>query len=286
MGEECNRMPEIAVLMPVHNAGRFVREAVASLQRQTFQDFVLFACDDGSADDSWDLLQEMARNDPRIRLLRNPQNLGITATLNRLWREAGKGEGVSFCARMDADDIALPDRLETQRNYLLVHPEIHAVGCFLEIIDEKGCSLGCRRYPETAEEVHRALLLGNPLPHPALLLRPGLYLTMEGYREIPGAEDYDLWLRAAAAGYHFANIPRILLQYRISTGQIKQRSLKPTLRSTLRLQRRYLFRKEFFSLSVCIHYAAGQLLLLLPDRWVMELFMKLTVRRQKERKQR
>ena len=273
-------MPEIAVLMPVHNAGRFVAAAVASVLRQSFRDFVLFACDDGSSDDSWDVLREMAGVDDRIRLLRNPRNLGVTATLNRLWREAG--EEFPFCARMDADDIALPERLEMQHNYLLEHPEVHAVGCFLEMIDETGRPIGCRRYPETAAEVHRSLLLGNPLPHPALLLRSELYRKMEGYRPVHGAEDYDLWLRSAAAGFRFANVPRVLLRYRVSAGQVKQRSLKPTLRSTLRLQRRYLFRSGFFSLPALFHYFAGNLLLLLPDRWIMGLFMRLTVRRKEE----
>ncbi len=276
-------MPEMAVLMPVHNAGRFLAEAVASLQRQSFQDFILFACDDGSTDGSWEMLQEMARSDHRIRLLRNPRNLGVTATLNRLWQEAG--EGFPFYARMDADDVALPDRLETQKKYLMEHPEIHAVGCFLEVIDEEGRSFGCRRYPETAAEVHRALLLGSPLPHPALLLRSELYRKMEGYRPVRGAEDYDLWLRAAAAGFRFANVPRVLLRYRVSAGQVKQRSLKPTLRSTLRLQRRYLFCKDFFSLTALLHYLAGNLLLLLPDRWVMWLFMKMTVQRKETEQQ-
>ena len=272
-------MPEIAVLMPVHNAGCFVATAVASLQRQSFRDFVLFACDDGSADHSWDILQEMARSDTRIRLLQNPRNLGVTATLNRLWREAE--QDFPFCARMDADDVALPERLEVQHNYLMAHPEIHAVGCFLEIIDEDGQPVGCRHYPETAAEVRQALLLGNPLPHPALLLRSELYRKMEGYRPVRGAEDYDLWLRAASAGFQFANVPRVLLQYRVSAGQVKQRSLKPTLRSTLQLQRRYLFHKGFFSLSALFHYCAGNVLLLLPNRWVMWLFMKCTVRQKK-----
>lgn len=267
-------MNEIAILLPVHNAEKFLPDCLDSIRTQSFEKFVLFAADDGSRDRSWEILERAAAEDPRFRIFRNERNLGVAGTLNFLLRQA---EGSPLTARMDADDLAEPSRLQRQYDFLAAHPEIHIAGSALAVIDEDGTPLGIRRYPTHPDAVRRKILLGNPLAHPAVMARTEVLKTLGGYRNIAGAEDYDLWLRAAAEGFRMANLPEPLLHYRISAGQVKQRHLKRTLRSTLKLQRRYLFRREFFSLSALLHYGAGNTLRCLPDAWIMKLFMRRTL---------
>ncbi len=269
-------MPKISVLLPVYNAERYLRECLDSLRNQAFSDFVCLAADDCSSDSSLEILNEYASRDSRFRVLANPRNLGVAETLNRLLEAADAS--VPFVARMDADDISEPDRFRLQYDFLAAHPEICAVGSWLTVIDSGGDVLGLRRYPVSADAVGRRWLCGNPIPHPALLLRTDALLRHGGYREYGGVEDYDLWLRMAAAGERMANLEQPLLRYRINPGQVKQRQLKSTLRNTMALQRRYLFRRGFFSIPALCYTVAGHMLLLLPGRMIMKLFQLVSIR--------
>ncbi len=199
------------VLMPVHNAERYVAEAVNSILRQTYADFEFVIIDDGSTDRSHEILLSLAERDPRIRLVSRP-NTGLLRALN---------EGLALCrrqlvARMDADDIALPDRFERQIDYLVAHPDCVAVGCSMLRIDADGDLLCEEPMPQTHETIEARLLQGyGALPHPSAMIRRQQLAEVGGYREAYlGAEDHDLWLRLAERG-RLANLAEPLIKVRI-----------------------------------------------------------------------
>jgi glycosyltransferase involved in cell wall biosynthesis len=203
--------PPISVCMPVYNAERYVAEAVESILGQTLGDFEFLILDDGSTDGSLRILERHASRDRRIRLISRP-NKGLVASLNELVDRA-RGE---FLARMDADDVALPERFARQAEYLRAHPECLVVGCRAWEIDPEGDSLG--EYP-TLED-HEAIdafhfrIRGPALVHPSVMMRRGAVLDVGGYRHFPIGEDVDLFLRLAERG-RLAGVPEFLLNYRI-----------------------------------------------------------------------
>lgn len=203
--------PIISVLLPVYNAVDYVEEAVRSILSQTLRDFELIVIDDGSTDGSGELLTELAQQDARIRLVRRP-NTGIVGALN----EALVLARADLVARMDADDIAWPERLHKQAAYLAQHPECVAVGSAILVIDPLGDPI---KEPEQAlshEEIDAQLLSGYgwALVHPAAMMRRQSVLAIGGYRtQYNKVEDLDLFLRLAEQG-RLANLPDVLLSFR------------------------------------------------------------------------
>jgi len=204
------RTPRVSVVMPVYNAARYLVQALESILAQTVADFELIVIDDGSRDGSLDLLAACAQRDRRIRLCCGPHR-GVTRVLNAGIALA-RGE---FIARMDADDIARPDRFAQQIDYLDAHPEVVAVGSYLEVIDPDGAPLGLLRWATEHEEIDRQLLNGRGgLAHPAAMMRRRAVAEAGGYRErFAVGQDKDLWLRLAERG-RLANLPLPLVQYR------------------------------------------------------------------------
>ncbi|HVA49349.1 MAG TPA: glycosyltransferase [Pirellulales bacterium] len=206
--------PRCSVLMPVYNAERYVAQAVESILGQTFRDFELVIVDDGSTDRSREMLHYFAAGDPRIRLV-SRANTGYLRALN---------EGLALCqgeyvARMDADDIALPERLQRQIAFLDRHPECLMVGSALLRIDADGDVLCEEPLPVVHDEIESRLWSGQgAIGHPAALVRRQSLVDVGGYREeYYGAEDHDLWLRLAERG-RLANLAEPLLMCRIHTG--------------------------------------------------------------------
>jgi len=269
--------------MPVCNAGKFLKEAVGSVLDQSLRDFDLFCCNDGSKDNSLEILKEFAAKDARVHILENPQNLGIVATRNHLLSVLT--EDVEYVAWLDADDVMFPDRLQRQIDFLNAHPEIGGVGSSLEIIDEVSQVTGFRHYPETPEEIRKALPLRNVLAQPAMTVRKALISKTGEYSvKCPVCQDYEYWLRALEQ-FDFANLKDPVLHYRISSTQVKQSKLKLSLQITLQIQNGYFQRigqrKPF---SLLLYHAAAHLLLLLPSTWIMKLFVLLTYRKTEKRK--
>jgi glycosyltransferase involved in cell wall biosynthesis len=204
-------MPCISVLMPVYNAERYIAEAVESILAQTYRDFEFLIIDDGSTDQSLAILERFAAQDTRIRLSSRP-NAGYLVRLNEMVSEA-RGD---FFARMDADDIAMPERFARQIAFLEVHPEVVAVGSRTLAIDSDGDPLTEFCKVQEHEEIDRAHLeaRGGFICHPAAMIRAGAIRTVGGYRpETWPGEDVDLWLRLAEIG-RLANLPETLLKYR------------------------------------------------------------------------
>ena len=207
--------PQVSVVMPVYNAERYLREAVESILNQTFTDFEFIIIDDGSTDGSLKILREYADNDPRIRLI-SRENRGTAGTLNE-GIELAKGP---LIARMDADDISLPERLERQIPHINTHPEMAALGTFARQILPCGGVLDDMTFPLEHEAVYRNILhfRGPWMLHPTVVFRAEHARAIGGYTpEYPCAQDNDFFLRLGERGT-LANLPEALFLYRQHPG--------------------------------------------------------------------
>jgi glycosyltransferase involved in cell wall biosynthesis len=213
--------PIVSVVMSVFNGERYLDEAIESILSQSFSDFEFIAIDDGSTDGSGTLLEFYQKKDSRLRVY-HQDNRGLVESLNR---GCGLAQG-EYLARMDADDIAVPDRLSWQVSFLQQNPEIAVLGGAIERIDSSGKSLEVKHYPVTDREIKAALLHTSALPHPAVLIRKETFRCVGGYRAaFVDAEDYDLWLRISER-WQLANLDRVLLKYRVHAGQVSRLKLR------------------------------------------------------------
>lgn len=218
--------PKVTVLLPVHNGGAYLDEAVRSVFGQTFADFELLAIDDGSTDGSGEVLR--GYRDPRLRLIENGRNLGLVETLNR-GLTLSRGE---YIARMDCDDVSLPERFARQYRFLDAHPDIGVLGTCGERIDEGGKTVAPFCQPLRHEAIRFCLHFFSPLTHPSVMMRKEVALGAGGY--LPGGppltgervpEDYDLWWRLSTTT-RFANLPDCLLLLRKHPGSVTARYVK------------------------------------------------------------
>lgn len=208
--------PAISVLMPVRNGERFVAEAVESVLSQTFADHELVVVDDGSTDSTPQILERLSAEDPRVTVHRREPGRNLAQVLNL----AAELSRAPLLARLDADDIALPDRLRRQAEFLAANPEVALLGGQVTLIDEWGREFGKAEYPCDDDALHEALRSGNPFVHSAVTMRRGVFEAVGGYREnFDHGEDLDLWLRIAA-GHRIANLPDSVVSYRIHGTQL------------------------------------------------------------------
>lgn len=203
--------PTITVLLPVYNALPYLKEAIPSILTQTCSDFELLIIDDGSTDGSKEVIQSFASQDGRIRTLFHPKNMGLITTLNQGLEEA-RGK---YIARMDGDDVALPTRLATQLAFLESHPDVAACGTFAQIYGHKTVMK-----PFTGYRLNTQYWRPTPLLHPTVMMQTAIARDLTYSSEALHAEDYDLWLRMHRSGYKLANIPKVLLLYRVHSGNI------------------------------------------------------------------
>jgi glycosyltransferase involved in cell wall biosynthesis len=211
-------VPLVSVLLSVHNDARFLAAAVESVRRQTADDLELIVVDDASTDETPAVLS--AVRDPRLRLLRNEQQLGLAASLNR-----GLGEAQGrYVARLDADDVALPQRLESQLARMAATPSVAAVGTAVLDLDETGRVGTLHRNPVGSRAVRWLTLFGSPFFHPTVLVDREL-LDRHGLRYDPAyleSEDYELWSRLLELG-DGANLAEPLVLKRVHAGQASLR---------------------------------------------------------------
>jgi glycosyltransferase involved in cell wall biosynthesis len=244
----------------------FFRQAVESILAQTRSDFELVVVEDPSPQSAGLLLADYT--DSRIRHVLNSERTSLVDQLNRGLTEA-RGE---LIARMDADDISEPDRLQLQSTLLADRRDIVVAGSQLRIIDSQGKHCGYRAYPMTHQAIVDALPRYNPLAHPSVMYGRELVVAAGGYRyrKYPANEDYELWSRLAVQGCRFINDSRPLLRYRIHPGAMKSTRLHGIIRGTLEVKNHYWRRK--MSLADRIRLAGEHCLLALPPRLVMEIF--------------
>ncbi|MFP5223898.1 MAG: glycosyltransferase family 2 protein [Acidobacteriota bacterium] len=236
-------IPEVTVLMCVRNGELFFEEALASILNQSFGDFELLVVDDASEDSTPDMLD--AVRDPRLRVVRNAQCLGVTRSLNV---GLGLARG-GLVARMDADDVSHPERLAMQVARMRARPEVAVLATTIEAMDRHGKPL-----PPWREDLacldHAAIKAMLPrencVAHPSVMYRRDV-VAQRGYD--PGllvAQDYGLWLRLCSEGFIFDKLPEPLLRYRVhgsSATQKRKLSDERGIKASIRLKSRHLARR-------------------------------------------
>ncbi len=223
-GESGNKdRPRVTVLLPCHRPDEYLRLAIKSILDQSLKSLELIVITDWRLRGQEDAVLRFAAGDPRVRIVPSLRVGGLAAGLNLGISEA-RGE---YIARMDGDDISLPERLATQAGYLDAHPDIAALGCRLEMMDEHGATLA-RPYPfyETDRDIRAVLPLRNPMPHPALMFRRDALLAVGGYKYAHSAEDWELFLRIARnKNRKLHNLDQVLVRYRRHAAQITRPQL-------------------------------------------------------------
>lgn len=209
--------------MAVYNAEKYIKESVDSILSQTYTNFEFIIIDDCSTDSSNNLLNDLALQDNRIKIIANEENLGLTKNLNKACKIA-RGE---YIARMDADDISFPDRFEKQVMFLDNNPEIDIVGSFSNDINEEGTIIGSRSVPISHTEIVSILPKLNPMSHPTVMFRKTRLEQIGFYNEnFRTSQDYELWFRAVGNGLKLANIPEVLFSYRMNDNYVARKSMK------------------------------------------------------------
>lgn len=209
--------PLVTVLMPVYNAEVFLRKAIESILQQTFTAFEFLILDDGSTDNSVSIIKSY--NDPRIRLVQNEKNLGISATLNRGIRLAS----CELIARMDADDISYPERLQQQYDYFQTAPDCALISAWAREITEEGEPIRTEKWRRPF--FYYSLIFECWIYHPTVMYRRSAVMDVGAY-STPYSEDYDLWWQLSRK-YKIDNLSEVLLDYRL-TNESLYRATKKT----------------------------------------------------------
>ncbi|MBI2526460.1 MAG: glycosyltransferase [Candidatus Rokubacteria bacterium] len=230
--------PAVSVLMAVRDGAPWVREAVESVLTQTAGDLELIVIDDGSTDGTPGLLEAVP--DPRLRLERGKPR-GLTPALNRALGLAR----APLVARLDADDLALPERLARQRVFLDAHPEVGLLGTAAREVDGAGREVRVVRPPEDDAALRRALIRENPFVHSSVMLRRWLCERAGGYDEtLPVAQDYDLWMRLSRAT-RMANLRDVLVVRRLLPGRVSIEREGDRLRTEARVRWQAIRRGDY-----------------------------------------
>ena len=200
--------PLVSIVMSVYNpVPHFFRLAVASLKKQTLTDWELIICDDYSHEKCSEFILKLAATDPRIRVVKNRINSGLAVSLNKCIA-LSRGD---YIARMDDDDICMPERLEKQVKFLEEHFSVSWVGCNAGLMDDTG-RWGERKMPECPEA--RDFLRFCPYIHPSVMFRRSVFEKYGGYKKLRRGEDYELFMRLHAAGLRGYNMQEELFLYR------------------------------------------------------------------------
>jgi glycosyltransferase involved in cell wall biosynthesis len=212
--------PAVTVLMPVRNGERWLEPSLRSIALQTVHDFEFLIVDNGSSDRTPEILAQACASDSRFVALSEPHR-GIVPALNTGLAAAR----APLVARLDADDMALPNRLERQLDFMTRHPEVGLLGSWAHVIDTRGKVYGHRRPLTGHDDLVRILQVSNPFIHPAVMFRTGLVRRLGGYRAaFEVSEDYDLWLRMSEVTV-LANLPEPLVFYRLHAGNLMFRKV-------------------------------------------------------------
>ena len=237
-----NKTPLISVVLPVYNGEAHLSEALDSILAQSLGDFELIAIDDGSTDGSLAVLRRYERKDSRVVVVARG-NRNLPNTLNE-GIDLARG---AWIARMDQDDIALPHRFERQIEWLL-QTDADITGSWTQPFGTKD-----RRpvqHAKTDDAIKVEILFGSPFAHPTVMMRADLVRSLRYDPDWDRAEDYDLWERAARAGWHMTNVPEVLLYYRQHPSQISTATRGQQAELTQQIQARYCaYMRDEWSIS-------------------------------------
>ncbi len=221
----------ISVVLPAFNAEKYIAEAVRSILDQTLTNFELIVINDGSTDNTLAILEELRDKDARVIVI-SRENRGLVESLNE-GIDLARGKWI---ARMDADDIALPHRFERQLEWL-ERTGADISGSWVQRFGSSDKRVV--RLPQTDDAIKMAMLFCSPFAHPAVIMRTSLVKRLGYDKRWEKAEDYDLWERAAEAGWKMANVPEVLLSYRVHAEQISTLTANRQQQLTQGIRRRY-----------------------------------------------
>lgn len=242
--------------MSVYNGERYLREALDSILAQTFAGFEFIIIDDGSSDNTWSILRNYAAQDSRIVLMRNETNVGLAASLSG-GLELAQSE---YIARMDADDISLPERLATQVAFLDEHPDIGVVGCAACVIDAEGSPARVTDLPTMHGLILWSLCFHSPFVHPSVVFRKSVIERVGGYDDtLLVNQDRDLWQRLSSVT-RFENLPDVLLLYRRHPAGSSCFHADMQARNSARAGRRMMTQVLGYEapLDVCLNFRLGE----------------------------
>lgn len=260
------RMPTVSIIMGIYNEKRrdHVAEAITSMLKQSYTDFEFIICDDGSEEVFFQWLKEYCQRDERIILIRKEKNEGLASALNTGIQKA-KGK---YLARMDADDISRPQRLEKQVAFLEQHPKYALAGCCVELIDDTGV-WGERKVKEKPGK--QDFLFTSAFIHPSIMIRADVMRSLHGYSLKDYAlrtEDYELFMRLYAAGYCGYNFQEILFQYREDGAAFAKRKYRYRMNEA---KVRYIGFRSLGILKGHMHYVLKPLIVgLIPAGWMQK----------------
>jgi glycosyltransferase involved in cell wall biosynthesis len=235
--------PLVSVLLPFYNAAATLDETLCSIRLQTLTDFELIAVDDGSTDASAEIVRAHARDDVRIRLLQ-PGRQGVVGAMNSALAAAC----APVAARMDADDLMAPERLELQYRLLCEQPQLAAVGSQVQLFPAEQVQGGFHEYIRwqnaclSAHDIADEIYVELPIANPSLMFRRDIVLALGGYRDGPFPEDYDMLLRLHHAGHAMAKVAQVLLHWRESGGRLTRTDARYSREAFARLRSEYLAR--------------------------------------------
>ena len=236
-------MPLVSVILPARNAARTIDASVRSICAQSLRDWELIGVDDGSDDGTGDRMRDLARLDPRIRVLTQPR-AGIVQALDR-GLSAARSE---IIARMDADDVAHPERFEEQLAFLRRRRDIGVVGSLVEFGGDPVSAEGFALHVDwlnglvTPEEIELNRFVESPLAHPSVVFRRELVARFGGYRVGDFPEDYELWLRWIDAGVRVGKVARQLLVWNDLPGRLSRNDSRYSVSAFYAVKAKYLAR--------------------------------------------
>lgn len=207
----------VTVVLPFYNAAGTLAETLDSIQQQTLEAFTLIAVDDGSTDSSAEVVRERMHQDPRIQLLQ-PGRQGVVGAMNTALAHCQS----SLVARMDADDLMAPARLELQSKFMQKHPDIDLLGSRVNMFADTPIADGLNQYIRwqngclTPQQIADNIYVELPIAHPSLMFRREAVLQAGGYRDGDFPEDYELLLRLHQRGHRMAKLDEVLLHWRDS----------------------------------------------------------------------
>jgi glycosyltransferase involved in cell wall biosynthesis len=261
----------VSVVMATRNDDPlFLAQAIDSIKAQTYSDWELVVADDSDRRDTIQVLESYASElgETKFRLLRNDPPLGLPRSINRALA-ASRGQLV---ARMDGDDLCLPDRLEAQVAYLEEHPDVGIVGSDIEIVDADLGHLSIRQYSKSERDIVSLSFIRNPLAQPTVMMRRSVLDRIGPYDvKCERAEDYELWLRAIKRSVKLANMDRVLLKYRISETYSRKRDKRNWKYGLYGKVKNFNARHPLYSLA---GIAMSFVFLLMPGRFIDRLYRR------------
>lgn len=265
----------VSVIMPVYNGSLFVAEAIESILQQTYKPLELIIVNDASTDSTADILRAYKNKFSRlIRVINSGQNHGDCASANIAFKKS-RGE---FITRMDADDIAHPQKVELQVKFMKTHPNVIVLGTQADVINAENEIVGQKSFPQTHKEIYKNFAVLNPMLHPSCMFRRSL-LPVQGYLYESGYkpnDDYITFFKLLNYG-KFANLPQKLLYYRVHGNNISLQHPKANFKNSLRIRKNAIatlsykqsLKGKFLMLSQLV------LISLMPEKIIVPLYMLL-----------